>query len=77
MRIETGFSPPGKCLTDRSMAVLLLWIILLLMYCVCHAFASVYCGLVVTRREMADLLALVCVVYCDFVTFQFGIVGQK
>ena len=27
-------------------------------------------------RERADLLALVCDVYCDFVTFPFGILGQ-
>ena len=26
--------------------------------------------------ERADLLALVCGVYCDFVTFPFGILGQ-
>ena len=26
--------------------------------------------------ERADLLALVCDVYCDFVTFQFGNLGQ-
>ena len=32
--------------------------------CVCHAFASVHCCLVVTWREWADLLALVCDVYC-------------
>ena len=25
---------------------------------------------------LADLLALVCDVYCDFVTFPFGILGQ-
>ena len=25
---------------------------------------------------MVDLLALVCDVYCDFATFQFGILGQ-
>ena len=43
--------------------------------CVCHAFASVHCCLVVTWRERADLLALVCDVYCDFVTFPFGILG--
>ena len=30
----------------------------------------------VTRRERAELLALVCDVYCDFVTFLFGILGQ-
>ena len=28
------------------------------------------------ERERADLLALVCDVYCDFVTFPFGILGQ-
>ena len=32
--------------------------LVLFMSCVCHAFASVQCCLVVTRRERADLLAL-------------------
>ena len=41
-----------------------------------HAFASGYCCLVVSWREKADLLALVCDVYCDFVTFPFGILRQ-
>ena len=49
---------------------------MLFMSCVCYAFASVHCYLVVTRREMADLLALVCDVYCVFVAFPFGILGQ-
>ena len=50
---------------------------MLFMSCVCTAFASVLCCLVITRRERADLLALVCDVYCDFlVTFPFGILGQ-
>ena len=44
--------------------------------CVSHAFASVRCCLVVTQRKMFDLLALVCDVYCDFVTFPFGILGH-
>ena len=48
----------------------------LFMSCVCHAFASVHCCLVVTWRERADLLALVCDVYCDFATFSFCILGQ-
>ena len=48
----------------------------LFMSCVCHAFAFIHCCLVVTWRERADLLALVCDVYCDFVTFLFGILGQ-
>ena len=46
------------------------------MYCVCHALVSVHCCLVVTCWERADLIALVCDVYCDFVSFQFGILGQ-
>ena len=49
---------------------------MLFMACVCHAFASVHCCLVVTWREKADLLALVFDVYCYFVTFPFGILGQ-
>ena len=48
----------------------------LLMSCVCHAFSSVHCCLVVTWRERADFLALVCDVYCDFVTFPYGILRQ-
>ena len=32
----------------------------LFMTCVCHAFMSVHCCLVVTCLERADLLALVC-----------------
>ena len=49
---------------------------MLFMSCVCHAFASVHCCLVVTWGEGDDLMALVCDVYCDFVTFLFGILGQ-
>ena len=32
----------------------------LFMSCVCHAFVSVHCCLVVTCWERADLLALIC-----------------
>ena len=46
------------------------------MSCVSHAFASVHCCLVVTCWERADLLALVGDVYCIFVTFPCGILGQ-
>ena len=46
------------------------------MSCVSHAFASVYCCLVVTCWERADLLAFVGDVYCIFVTFPFGILGH-
>ena len=38
--------------------------------------ASVYLCFVVTCWEKADLLALVCGVCCEFVTFPFGILGQ-
>ena len=46
------------------------------MSCVCHAFASVHCCLVVTLKERAELLALVCDVSCDCVFSPFGILGQ-
>ena len=41
-----------------------------------HVFASVYCCLVITCWERADLLALVGDVYCIFGTFPCGIMGQ-
>ena len=46
---------------------------MLFMSCVCHAFASVNCCLVVTCWERTDLLALGCDVY---VTFPCGILVQ-
>ena len=49
---------------------------MLFMSCVCYAFASFHCCPVVTLRERADLLALGCDVYCDFVTFPFSISVQ-
>ena len=48
--------------TDRSKAVLLLWIICVFMSSVSHALASVHCCLVVTCCERADLLVLVLLV---------------
>ena len=48
----------------------------LFMSCVVHAFASVYCCLVVTCWERADLLAFVSEVLLFFVTFPCGIVGK-
>ena len=44
--------------------------------CVSHAFASVHCCLVVTCWERTDLFALVGDVYCIFVTFPCGVLGQ-
>ena len=49
---------------------------MLFMSCVCYAFASVQCCLVVTCWERADLLALVRDVYCEFVILTIGILGQ-
>ena len=48
---------------------------MLFMSCVCHAFVSVHCCLVVTCWERADLLALV-MFTCVFVTFPCDILGQ-
>ena len=48
---------------------------MLFMSCVCHAFASVHCCLVVTCWKRADLLALVGDVNCIFVAFPCGILG--
>ena len=64
-------SPPVKYFTDRSKAVLLLWIFyVFVLSCVCYVLcASVYMCFVVTCWERADLLALVCGVFCEFVTF--------
>ena len=49
---------------------------MLFLSCVCHAFASVHCCLVVTCWERADRLALICDVKLCFVTFLSGILGQ-
>ena len=68
---KKGLSPPVKYFTDRSKAVLLLWIFyVFVLSCVCYVLcASVYMCFVVTCWERADLLALVCGVFCEFVTF--------
>ena len=49
---------------------------MLFMSCVCYAFVSVHCYLVVTCWARADVLALVCDLNCIFVTFPSGILGQ-
>ena len=69
--VGAGLSPPVKYFTDRSKAVLLLWIFyVFVLSCVCYVLcASVYMCFVVTCWERADLLALVCGVFCEFVTF--------
>ena len=47
---------------------------MLFMSCVCRAFASVHCCLVVTCWERADFLFVM--FNCVFVTFPCGILGQ-
>ena len=44
--------------------------------CVYHAFTSVHCFLVVTCWERADLMALVCDVYCIFCYFSMWYPGS-
>ena len=66
-----GLSPPVKYLTDRSKALLILCIFyVFVLSCVCYVFVRVclyvLCGHLLGR---ADLLALVCGVCCEFVTF--------
>ena len=73
------FKPSIKSIfTDRSKAVLLLWIILLFMFRAYHVLLSVHCSLVVTSWKSADLLALLTYVmsYCVFVTFSCDVLGQ-
>ena len=49
---------------------------MLFMSCVCHAFESVHCCLVVTCWERADLLALVCDVLLCFCLFHMWYSGS-
>ena len=66
-----NFKNLAKYFTNRSKAVLLLWIFCV--FCVPHAFASLHCYRLVTYWERADLLALIGDVYCMCVTFPCGI----
>ena len=52
---------------------------LLYVFCVCRCYTvlSVSRSLMVTCWEMADLLALLCVMFtCGFVTFPYGVLGR-
>ena len=48
--------------------MLLFWTILLAMFhiCLCYNILTVLCSLVVTCWERADLLALLCIVFCHY-----------
>ena len=72
VRLGAGLSPPVKYFIDCSKVVLLLWIFLFFLFCLVFAMSLcvfVYMCFVVTCWERADLLALVCGVYYEFVTF--------
>ena len=64
------FKPSSKMFYCTK-AVRLLWIFyVFVLSCVCYVLcASVYMCFVVTCWERVDLLALVCGVFCEFVTF--------
>ena len=61
-------SPPVNIFTDRSKAVLLLWIIFVI-YVLCLS-----CIRVCSFLPCGDLLAYVCDVYFDFITSHTGVV---
>ena len=77
-RLETGLSPPVTYFTDRSKAVLLLWVFYVFVCLVfaMHLCASVYMCLVVTCWERAVLLALVCGIKLWVCHFPIGILGH-
>ena len=59
-RLKTDLSPPVKYfLLTVPRSSFFCGSFVLFMSCVCHAFTSVHCCLLVTYREGADLLALV------------------
>ena len=65
--------------TVRSKVVLLLWIIYVIyvLWLSCFRVCLLLpCHGSPEGKGPTDLLALVCDVYCDFVTFPFGILGQ-
>ena len=75
------FKPASNFLIDRCKAGFLLWVLFcyksVLSVCLCHTVMSVPCSLVVTCCEMADLWALLCMMFsCVFGTFLNGILGQ-
>ena len=71
------FKPSNKSLTDRSNAVLLLWIFFFAICVSCHTVLFVPCSLLVTCWERTDLLAILYVMFfCVFVTVPYDVLGQ-
>ena len=73
---EVGLSPPVNVLTDRSSAVLLLWIICVIYVLCCRAFASVHAALWSTAGKGLTSWLLFVMFNGIFVTFPCGILGQ-
>ena len=76
--MKTGLSPPVKYFTDRTKVVRLLWnlyVFFCLVFVMPSCASADFC-LVVTCREKADLLALVCGVQLSVYHFPIGILGQ-
>ena len=72
------FKPSRDFFTDRSEAVLLLWIFYLFICVSCRAVLSVPCSRLVTCWECADLLTLLFVMFsCVFVTFPIWCPGSS
>ena len=73
IKSEVGTMNLGSSIfTDSSKVVLLLWIYFVICVCLCHTVMSVSCNLVVTCRESADLLALLCVIFLVFCHFHIS-----
>ena len=66
---KTSSSPPEKkiFLLTVPMQCFFCGSFLLFMFCICHAFLSVHCNLVVTCCERDNLLALLYVMWCFLV----------
>ena len=69
-KIVNEFKPSSNFITDRFMAVLLLWILLVIMFHVC-LFIILSC-LVITCWDRADPLVLLYVMVPSIVTLSHG-----
>ena len=71
-----GLSPPVKYFHTVPRQYFFCGSFVLFMICVCCAYASVHCCLVVAWGDRIGILTLVCDVYCYFVSFPFIMLGQ-
>ena len=74
---ETSLSPPVKYFTDRSRALLLLWILFVVCVLCLSCFLSFHFSLMVNCWERANLLACLYKKFSlYFVTLPCGVLGQ-